>query len=303
MGCGDVARPRAPGRGARMCHLGPVAHRMTRGRTPRGDLYMISPAFDNVLVARSLLRRPTRRRPANCRWYGEPDRVLGRRVYEMRRDWPRSAGIALIALWLASCTNGGHEGESTVRQPSAASQLETATALPTRVDPSGDTIPESLHRDLHLPPLERGGNCPTSSGRSYSNSLFGGIRLGSGPVVPLIGVAEAAEVAPAKKGILHFHLYRDHPGWMFVKTLWFSFPSYTGPVLVRGRQLDGIHPVGMGDAPSTADQEWSGPTVNGGEGFREWPGGTWLRAPGCYAWQVDGLSFSNVIVFEAEFVR
>jgi hypothetical protein len=30
---------------------------MTRGRTLRGDLYKISPAFDNVLVARSLPRK------------------------------------------------------------------------------------------------------------------------------------------------------------------------------------------------------------------------------------------------------
>ena len=29
------------------------------------------------------------------------------------------------------------------------------------------------------------------------------------------------------------------------------------------------------------------------------PGTTWISAPGCYAWQVDGVGFSNLIVFEA----
>jgi hypothetical protein len=45
----------------------------------------------------------------------------------------------------------------------------------------------------------------------------------------------------------------------------------------------------------------SGPTLNGRDGWRQWPGGTWLRTPGCYAWQIDGTDFSDVIVFEADF--
>jgi hypothetical protein len=36
-------------------------------------------------------------------------------------------------------------------------------------------------------------------------------------------------------------------------------------------------------------------------GQREWPGATWIRTPGCYACQIDGLHFSYVIVFEAKF--
>jgi hypothetical protein len=31
-------------------------------------------------------------------------------------------------------------------------------------------------------------------------------------------------------------------------------------------------------------------------GWREFPYFTFVRSPGCYAWQVDGLSFSEVIV-------
>jgi hypothetical protein len=39
--------------------------------------------------------------------------------------------------------------------------------------------------------------------------------------------------------------------------------------------------------------------VNCLDGYREEPGGTYVRAPGCYAWQVDGLTFSEVIVVRA----
>ena len=42
-----------------------------------------------------------------------------------------------------------------------------------------------------------------------------------------------------------------------------------------------------------------GPTVNGGSGWREAPDPTWVKAAGCYAWQVDGLGFSETIVVSA----
>jgi hypothetical protein len=111
-------------------------------------------------------------------------------------------------------------------------------------------------------------------------------------------------VAPAALGVLLFRSSPESPGWLFLKTLWFSFPRYQGPVLIRGAQLDGDHEVVFGETPTLAELEGpAGPTVNGGHGFREWPGGTWLRAPGCYAWQVDELRSSRVIVFEARLVR
>ena len=36
-----------------------------------------------------------------------------------------------------------------------------------------------------------------------------------------------------------------------------------------------------------------------GQGWREAPGGLWVTTPGCYAWQVDGLTFSEVIMVQA----
>jgi len=34
-------------------------------------------------------------------------------------------------------------------------------------------------------------------------------------------------------------------------------------------------------------------------GWRGWPSGTAIRTPGCYAWQIDGTTFSYTVVFKA----
>ena len=43
----------------------------------------------------------------------------------------------------------------------------------------------------------------------------------------------------------------------------------------------------------------AGPTVNGVDGYREATGATYVMEPGCYGWQVDGLTFTEVIVVNA----
>lgn len=221
----------------------------------------------------------------------------------------RGPSIVLAGTLLFSCTSGTQAAKSRGGSSPLGTHSDADTPTPALSSPGGspseEGIPSSLRRPLHLPTVRPGGMCPTSTGRQYMNSLFGGIALGSGPVLPLVGVARPGDQGPAKQGVLRFHRYPDYPGWFNLKTLWFSFPSYQGPVFIRGRQLDGSELMGIGEgAPSTADTEFAaGPTVNGGDGFREWPGGTWLRATGCYAWQVDGLDFSYVIVFTAEFER
>ena len=78
-------------------------------------------------------------------------------------------------------------------------------------------------------------------------------------------------------------------------------PSYRGPVLIRGRQLDGTHHVrfGLAFVPPTELRigSWGNATTAPGWGFRA--STTRLRAPGCYGYQIDGRTFSRVIVFQA----
>jgi hypothetical protein len=88
-------------------------------------------------------------------------------------------------------------------------------------------------------------------------------------------------------------------GWYWHKTLWVVAARYGGPVLVRGRRIDRRGRVRFA----------------GGDGVFSWlrfpgarflarerryaPASTLLRGPGCYALQIDGLSFSRVVVFRA----
>jgi hypothetical protein len=104
--------------------------------------------------------------------------------------------------------------------------------------------------------------------------------------------------------VLRFYRSSQYRGWYSVKTLWFGQPSYQGPLLIRGRRLDASGRIVMGEAPSVIDPQLPpGPTVNDVNGWRTWPGATYLHAPGCYGWQVDGENFTRVIVFKAVLVR
>jgi hypothetical protein len=88
-------------------------------------------------------------------------------------------------------------------------------------------------------------------------------------------------------------------GWLTLKTLWFSTPTYTGPFVIRVARLDGEGQVGLGaariEAPLVVPP---GPTLNGSDGYRTSPGSLWVKAPGCYGWQVDGLTFSETVVVQ-----
>jgi hypothetical protein len=191
------------------------------------------------------------------------------------------------------------EPESTVR--ASLSNVERCTSVSEWCTPTLAQVPASIRRPLHLPHLKAGDPCPSTRGFHFENEFFGGIALGAEPVQPLIAVRNERDVTPALRGVLRFYPYYGGR-WYFLKTLWFGRPSYGGPVFIRGRQLDGSHVTVFGEAPTIIDPLLrAGPTINGGNGWREWPGGTYLRAPGCYAWQIDGLNFSHVIVFKAEF--
>ena len=87
--------------------------------------------------------------------------------------------------------------------------------------------------------------------------------------------------------------------------LWLGAPTYTGPVLIRGVRLDNDSPVAFqlgGGNPALPEMQFPpGPPQNVSTmQWRNWPSATLLRAPGCYAWQIDGTTFSIVVVFKAE---
>jgi hypothetical protein len=151
-------------------------------------------------------------------------------------------------------------------------------------------VPDSLWRPLHLPTVEPDGSCPASPTHRVVK-LFGPA-LGDGPVYAVI----------PDGGVLRFEYPPDASSvfsgsaWGGNKVLWFAKPSYTGPVLVRGGEVGGTQAVGFSGGSATAYSSLQFPP---GHGWRNWPTATRVQAPGCYAYQVDGTNFSEIIVFRA----
>lgn len=134
-------------------------------------------------------------------------------------------------------------------------------------------VPTALRRPLHLP-HSRGAGCPVSAGATPV-SLFGGPRL-------------TAERFVGSR-------------WLAARVTWRAAVGYPGPILIRGRRLGGSEAVGFGEGHRPYDElqlmnsgRGEAPTRGGG---RAWLSLTRVRDPGCYAYQVDGTSFSRVIVF------
>ena len=151
-------------------------------------------------------------------------------------------------------------------------------------------LPAALLRPLRLPVLHANAGCPTAAEVEVTTSAFGGLALGSGPVRLL-----SSAVVPIARD-------PSMPAWYSpnATTIWFSEPSYQGPWIVRGRQLDGVSPVIFGNPPAlTASLVVPPiPTINTTDGNRSVPTSFLVQQPGCYAVQVDGLNFSYDIVFQ-----
>jgi hypothetical protein len=85
--------------------------------------------------------------------------------------------------------------------------------------------------------------------------------------------------------------------WKGARVNWRA-SGYSGPILIRGRELGGSGAVGFGEGHVPYDElQLLGAAVDAPP--RQWPSFTRVRAPGCYAYQVDGTTFSAVIVFRA----
>jgi hypothetical protein len=149
-------------------------------------------------------------------------------------------------------------------------------------------LPLALRRPLRLPVLQPGQACPASPSHDVETTApFGGQTIGPGPVGPVVGAP--VELEPSADA--------DKPTSIF---LWFSNPSYQGPWILRGAQLDGASPVTFGD-PTALTASFvvpPNPLINSAGGYRWALETTNVRAPGCYGVQVDGLSFSYDIVFK-----
>jgi hypothetical protein len=187
---------------------------------------------------------------------------------------PRSLVVAVISslALLASCSGSGDE--------------------PVPAPPPAPAAQDPRSRALAVPKLADGEPCPRTKGRELSAEFAPG--LGPGPAYP-VGVGTDGmldELQPPERF--------ESKEWGGQKVLWVVEPSYDGPVLIRGRQLDGPNEVRFDEGDVPSKQIWMPAEDAPDERWRERPSYTRLHAPGCYAYQVDGPDFSVVVVFEAK---
>ncbi len=159
-------------------------------------------------------------------------------------------------------------------------------------------------RHVQLPRLGPDEACPVSVGTRETvprqPHIFGaaGVWFGSGPVY-LSLAWKASRDDDARFALMP--VGRD-AGAYRAKTPWVSVPSYSGPVLIRGHALDASGralrfgttntdprdrlQLRVPEAPATA--LWS-----------FWPTSMWVPGPGCYGVQIDTLTGTDTVVFEA----
>jgi hypothetical protein len=154
-----------------------------------------------------------------------------------------------------------------------------------------------LHRPLHLPQVAQGAPCPVSSVDARidwaSLDIFGGSGIGRGPAYPATG--------PTAQLTVQTDTQFGGP-WLTTKLFWYVRPRYRGPVLIRGRQLDGMHRLGFngGALPRWELRIHVGETVawTGQPSYaRGLPSNIRALVPGCYGVQIDGTRFSRIVVF------
>jgi len=155
-----------------------------------------------------------------------------------------------------------------------------------------------LRRPLHLPRLARGAGCPVSRIDRRLDwkgvNIFGGSGIGRGPVYPGLGSSGGRLTATPDA---------QYGGpWAAGKVFWYVRPSYRGRALIRGQRLDGSQWLGFNGRRLPARElriergvtvTWEGQPP----GSRGIPSDVRARVPGCYGVQIDGGSFSRVVVF------
>jgi hypothetical protein len=223
--------------------------------------------------------------------------------------------LAALMLALAGCstTPSGSAGQRNVSTPTAAgapvsgsatgTPAPRATATTTLIAPAKDWAGLEA-RPLLLPTVAAGVACPLTPARQ-----------GISPDYPYAqGVGPVYTIATYGSGIVPFasaaSLGDTSSGYGGFREVWEIQPTYTGEVLIRGARVDRPGALefngGLGQTKSSStglEPRLSELRIDGQPlSSPSWP--TWVtytRIPeaGCYAYQVDGASFEEIIVFQA----
>ena len=194
--------------------------------------------------------------------------------------------MRLMGRWVLACLSVG---------------VVAATVTVAAAAPLDDVRWSVLRRPFHLPVVIPGSPCPVSRiDRRVPWErirIFGGSGIGPGPVYPGLG---------GTSGLLNAVKDTQYGGsWQGQKVFWYVAPSYRGRVLIRGRRLDGPGWLGFNGTRTPRDElriepyntvTWSGQPAHS----RGIPSAVRALTPGCYGAQIDGRSFSRIVVFAVD---
>jgi hypothetical protein len=231
--------------------------------------------------------------PGEDIWVAVRRRIFRRRRYRAGATLLVTAGAAAVVVGLVVPT-GPSPSRRGLMQP--VSYQQACSSEPNVCQPgTTGALPAVLYRTLHLPGIAAGQTCPVTPGGNSSNPYVTGQQYGAGPVWMELG-----DRGDPSRGISV--LGNPNPrDWHGLENVWLVAPGYQGPFTVRGARIDGQGTVGFGGAPtSAAFVEPPGPDPNSSNGWRFPPGTIWVTTPGCYAFQIDGTSFSEIVVIDMQ---
>lgn len=207
---------------------------------------------------------------------------------------PRTLAL-LLALGLAGCGLGLRVPTASPIVSPEASFSPTQTFDDPRVAEASIAAVDQAAweafaaRPLRLPELSDGAACPLESPAKISEGL--GPAVGQGPIYavsfagnPVVRLSE---------------LTRYADGYYRLKVLWVATDAYTAPALVRGGRIDRPGEVRFNDGDADLRLSMRSFVFSPGvpRTWRQFPSDTDVKEPGCYAWQLDGSTFSETIVF------
>jgi len=194
----------------------------------------------------------------------------------------------LVGLVAIACVAGCSSGSSTSRgSPSISSTPRPPAA-------TDDGIRALLARSLVLPSVGAGQACPVTPAQTHSPVAQPADALGPGrgPLYPI-------SFYLGQEATLRLSGQTPGPDGLYAKkVVWASTTGeYEGPVVVRVGRIDG---AGRGHVRLSYDPGASRGTAVVfvvGDTPADWPSFTYVSGPGCYAYQLDGRTFTQVIVF------
>lgn len=218
-----------------------------------------------------------------------------------RQLFTRLSVPAMAALLVTSCHTAPRSHSVPSVGPSAGAQLAGSIGYLNCDSNCGDgQVPAALRRPLRPAAASTDTACPRSRAVAAGTLRIPGVApsfivLGSDPIY--VGF----DPAVGRSGVAHWGAAQTAVnGRSVIKTLINIAPQYSGPVLLRGRQIPVGGAIGWGDgSPFAPSGDLQLPPLSGSRAWRTTGFLLGFPGSGCYAVQADTTVGSTVVVFSA----